>query len=949
MELETRDLKIPDEVVESWQKTVNITADMMGVSAGLIMKLDPPYIEVFSSSQSEENPYQVGDRKKLNGLYCAEVIKNDDKILIPNAKKSAKWKDNPNLKHGMISYLGYPLKWPDGSIFGTICVLDRRENPYSQQMEELLVQFKELVETHLQVTYQNYRLSKEVTAGRKKEEQLSTILYSIGDGVIATDVNGIIKVMNPVAAELTGWRIEEAEGQPLSNVFQVFTTDGKPREENPISLAMTEGRVACNASILRSREGKEYQIACSVSPIKEPDKNTLGVVLVFKDMTENYQLQEKIRKREETFSVLLANLPGVVYRCKNDRNWTMTFLSKACEELTGYNQAELINNKSTSYGSLICPGHQEKVQEQVQKALDNKRPFIIEYKIQTKNNQEKWVWEQGQGVYDDEGELKGILGFITDISEKKTIDNRLKEENSWLMSLFENSSDPIVSIDQNHCVLEVNKRFEEVFKYRHEEIKGKDFDDVLDTRKPLVADREVTKKLLQGIKIETEGTRYSKYGDPIECIIKGIPVMVDDKFVGGYGIYIDITEQKEREKELKEKNIELQASYEELTAYNQEITAINEELDASVKEINKLNERFVKMIDVVSNLHKSTLDTDNRFLEDLLKTAIKIVPEADYGGIYVVDEEDKWRIVDTVGHDIDLLKTVQLDKEMLHHYNKQGICITPDYSMNISRLSDEQRAIVKKALRPVSSSIYVNITADGEIVGRITLNTAKGVSEKFSPATEKLLNSFASLASAFFAFQRYNNLQSQFTREFITAIVEILELYDRYTSGHSENVARMGMDLAKALGLSPKDIDATYWAGMVHDIGKLLIPLEILNKKGSLSDAEYELMKKHPYWSFKALSKSKSLNSIAKYVLHHHERWDGKGYPEGLKGEKIPLVSQILILVDAWDAMTSHRSYRAPLSRDAALQEIISNSGTQFSPEVVASFIKYLKVNRDTF
>jgi len=145
-----------------------------------------------------------------------------------------------------------------------------------------------------------------------------------------------------------------------------------------------------------------------------------------------------------------------------------------------------------------------------------------------------------------------------------------------------------------------------------------------------------------------------------------------------------------------------------------------------------------------------------------------------------------------------------------------------------------------------------------------------------------------------------------------------IELFEGGNHGQSIVASK----IAEKMGLSEEEINNTYWAGMAHDIGKLLVSIDILNKKTSLTDKEYELIKKHPIWGYKALSKSDSLKHIAKYVLYHHERWDGRGYPEGIKGDNIPLISRILAVADAWDAMTSKRAYRAPFSREEALKEI---------------------------
>jgi len=171
-------------------------------------------------------------------------------------------------------------------------------------------------------------------------------------------------------------------------------------------------------------------------------------------------------------------------------------------------------------------------------------------------------------------------------------------------------------------------------------------------------------------------------------------------------------------------------------------------------------------------------------------------------------------------------------------------------------------------------------------------------------------------------------------------------MYDYYTRGHSENVARLALLTAEEMGLSDQDILDTYWAGMVHDIGKLLIPVQILNKTEKLNDVEYDLIKKHPVWSSRAFADSQTLEHISEYVLYHHERWDGKGYPEGLKEDEIPLISHIIAVADAWDAMTSDRSYRDALSRKEACQEIRKNRGKQFAPQVVDSFVSLLENNK---
>lgn len=397
-----------------------------------------------------------------------------------------------------------------------------------------------------------------------------------------------------------------------------------------------------------------------------------------------------------------------------------------------------------------------------------------------------------------------------------------------------------------------------------------------------------------------------------------------------------------RTRNISEEKGELPANYEQLEAYNEEITAMNEELDQSLQEINNLNIRLSEMIGIITDLSKSSYQEEPRFLSKILHTAIKIVPEADYGKIFLI-EKGSCKFIDTIGHNISLLKDTKISQDFLLDVEEEGVYTSKMCSFDLEEIPERTRNVFLEALKSVRQSIYINITIDSETVGRISLEIAEDNNNKFSKTSEQLLRSFASLASAFFSFQRYNKLQGEFTKELIYSITHILEMHDEYTGGHSENVARLASDIAEKMQLSKEKIKDAYWAGMVHDIGKLLIPLNILNKKGSLTDKEYNEVKNHPRWGYQALGETEKLGQIANHLLYHHERWDGKGYPAGLKGTDIPVISQILGVVDAWDAMTSNRSYRDPLPESEAITELKDNKGEQFSPEVVDIFLEYIE------
>lgn len=160
------------------------------------------------------------------------------------------------------------------------------------------------------------------------------------------------------------------------------------------------------------------------------------------------------------------------------------------------------------------------------------------------------------------------------------------------------------------------------------------------------------------------------------------------------------------------------------------------------------------------------------------------------------------------------------------------------------------------------------------------------------------------------------------------------------TGTHSSRVSQLCKSLGMAMELPDIDIYRLETSGLFHDIGKLVIQEQILNKSGKLTDREWNEIVNHPEVGYWLLSSSFEMADIANYVLHHHERYDGTGYPKGLKEEEIPLLSRIISVADSYDAMTNERSYKEILDQNMAVQELISNKGKQFDPEIVDIFIE---------
>lgn len=212
----------------------------------------------------------------------------------------------------------------------------------------------------------------------------------------------------------------------------------------------------------------------------------------------------------------------------------------------------------------------------------------------------------------------------------------------------------------------------------------------------------------------------------------------------------------------------------------------------------------------------------------------------------------------------------------------------------------------------------------------------------FSPSDVRILQGIAEMGGTAIRRARlYETLEDAYI-QMVLALARTVDARDHYTAGHSERMAAYAERLARALSCSPDEVRDIRWAALLHDIGKLGIPDHILKKPGPLTGLEWSVMRQHPVIGEEILRSSERMSHVARIVRAHQERWDGCGYPDGLRGPQIPLGARILAVVDAYTAMTEDRPYQKARSPEAALEELRRCAGTAFDPDVVAVFRRVL-------
>jgi diguanylate cyclase (GGDEF)-like protein/PAS domain S-box-containing protein len=582
---------------------------------------------------------------------------------------------------------------------------------------------------------------------------------------IIIGMHGKIYDANPMAEKILG----RSKKELLSVPWQYYAHMDDIQKDEVLLNRLRTGEIQ-NYSLEKryiKPDGSVVWVNLTIAPLQVGNRSEMGYVCLIEDITQRVQAENERRESERSKSVLLSNMPGMAYRCKFDRDWTMLFVSDGCFDLTGYKPESLLNNKDICFNALIHPQYQESLWKKWQEVVRNRSKLKEEYEIITASGEIKWVFEQGQAVYDEDGEVIALEGLIIDITDKKMKEQEVEYLNNhdFLTGLY-------------------NRKFFELQKEK------------MDT----AAHQPMTILL----------------GD-----INGLK-LVNDAFGHQAGD---------------------------------------------------------RLIMLAAKILKSCMRKN-----DIL---------ARYGG-------DEFSII---------LPNTNGDKAY-------------DITKKIKRLCEEYNKTINNESFGISISLgYATKMNKDEDIDLI-IRTAEDYMYK-----HKLLESTSSHS------------------DIVSSIRATMFERSHETQHHADRLSKLSRDIGVHLNFTQAQLDDLELLATLHDIGKVGVDDRILNKPGKLEEKEWFEMKKHSEIGYRIAMASPELVPIAEYILYHHERWDGTGYPSGLEKEEIPLPSRILAVVDAYDAMTQDRVYRKAMSKEAAVEELRRNAGTQFDPVIIDIFIhKVLRI-----
>ena len=766
---------------------------------------------------------------------------------------------------------------------------------------------------------------------RHSEELYHLLAEHMTDIVWIMDMNLNVLWLSPSAMKARGFSVEEIKTLPLErqltpdSLRKAFDWLGKWTRLEKDGLITESDGIFSRELEFYCKDGHIIVLDCTFQFLRDEQGKATGILAEGRDITARKRAEERLRNSEEKFRMLAESSAFAIMMHQGDL-WI--YANRAAEQISDYTEVELCG---MHFWDIVHPDYRDMVKERGHNRQQGKDvPRAYEFKVITKNGAEKWVSLTGNPIrYEDK---PTALISVTDITERKRADEELIRVNRALRMLSDTNQALIRIADEMTLLNEVCRVTVEVGGYRMAWI-GLAQNDEAKTVRPVVhagfesgyvesanltwADNERGRGP-GGIAIRT--------GQP--CINRNIPL--DPAFAPWREAAIQHGYKS---------NIALPLISEGQTFGVLEIYSVNADaFDANEVEILK------------------EMAGDLAFGINALRTRVKRKQTE----VALSESEERYRLIaentaDTIAvFDLNLNPTYvspsilklggfTVQEAMTKTLNQ---ILTPDSLQKASKIFADQMALessptadpARTVLMELEqyckdgSCIWVELAAsflrDNNFKPKGILTITRDITER-KKADAKLKLTLDSLRRA--------------VGTTIQVLVSAVESRDTYTSGHQSRSADLACVIATEIGLDQDKIEGIHMAGIIHDIGKLSIPAEILSKPTKLTELQFSLIKQHSRSGYEMLKNVESPWPLAEIVYQHHERLDGSGYPRNLKGDEILIEARIMAVADVVEAMASHRPYRPTLGIEAALEEIEKNKGILYDKTVADACLKLFR------